>query len=93
MHAPNGRWCGRRLVRSVGAAHRQLFDLGFDHLSAEEQLGYQAAVYVEGHCGWADRGRVLMASGSVLLWQETMCREWYSLLLQPWVHYVPVTVQ
>jgi hypothetical protein len=33
---------------------------------------------------------MLLLSGSVLLWQETMCREWYTLLLQPWVHYVPV---
>ena len=22
--------------------------------------------------------------------QETMCREWYTLLLRPWAHYVPV---
>lgn len=33
---------------------------------------------------------MLLLSGAVLLWQETMCREWYTLLLQPWVHYVPV---
>ena len=31
-----------------------------------------------------------MLQGSVLLWQETMCREWYTLLLEPWRHYIPV---
>jgi len=47
------------------------------------------SAYVEGHCGWADRGKYLLSGGSAVLWQETMCREWYSLLLRPWVHYVP----
>eukprot|EP00613_Pedinella_sp_CCMP2098_P076528 CAMPEP_0171936578 /NCGR_PEP_ID=MMETSP0993-20121228/33922_1 /TAXON_ID=483369 /ORGANISM="non described non described, Strain CCMP2098" /LENGTH=811 /DNA_ID=CAMNT_0012577775 /DNA_START=92 /DNA_END=2527 /DNA_ORIENTATION=+ len=86
--------CGRRKLRSVAAnpLTRHLFDVDYDFLSFEEQTGYQAMIYVEGHSGWADRGRHLLAAtqGPALLWQETMCREWYSLLLRPWLHYVPV---
>lgn len=32
----------------------------------------------------------MLHQGSALLWQESMCREWYTLLLEPWVHYIPV---
>ncbi len=74
----------------AGGDSAGLFDVGYDYLNAEQQVGFRAAIYAEGHCGWADRGRYLLLQGSALLWQETMCREWYALLLEPWVHYVPV---
>jgi hypothetical protein len=41
--------------------------------------------------GWRNGVReVGEADGPVLLMQETMCREWYTLLLEPWSHYLPV---
>ena len=87
--------CGRRALRRAAHAPGNgsaspLFDVSYNYLNAAAQVNYQAAIYAEGHCGWADRGRYLMLQGSVLLWQETMCREWYTLLLEPWRHYIPV---
>lgn len=31
-------------------------------------------IYAEGHCGWADRLQYLLHMGSVVLFQETMCK-------------------
>mmetsp|Transcript_4709 Transcript_4709/g.11061 ORF Transcript_4709/g.11061 Transcript_4709/m.11061 type:complete len:530 (+) Transcript_4709:72-1661(+) len=64
-------WCGRRKLRMVTAAAetRHLFDVKYDYRSFESQMGYQAVIYAEGHCGWADRGKNLMLAGSILLWQ------------------------
>ena len=53
-------------------------------------LDFIISLFLASKFRWADRGKMLLLSGAVLLWQETMCREWYTLLLQPWVHYVPV---
>jgi len=84
--------CGRRALRKkmLEPDTRALYNVGYDFLDARSQLQYQAVLYAEGHCGWADRGRFMLHMGSVLLWQETMCREWYTMLLEPWVHYVPL---
>jgi len=60
-------------------------------LSMEEQVKqFKYIVVVEGHCGWADRLKVLLHSGAAVLLQETYCHEYYRLLLKPWVHYIPV---
>lgn len=74
--------CGRRGLRyraAKSSKSKQLFDLDYNFLDFDQQMGYRGCIYVEGHCGWADRGRHLMISDSVILWQETMCREWYEL--------------
>ncbi|PJF16442.1 Glycosyltransferase, family GT90 [Paramicrosporidium saccamoebae] len=51
---------------------------------------FRYVLYAEGACGWADRLKVLLASGMLVLMQETPCVEHFQKLLQPWVHYVPI---
>ena len=52
---------------------------------------FRYVVHVEGNGGWADRLRHLLLSGAVVLKQEMGVVEWFEPLLQPWVHYVPVS--
>ena len=87
-----GSACGRRLLRQLmlAPAHAPLFDAGYSFVFLDHQPRYRLTVYAEGHLGWADRARLQLLTGSVLLMQETMCREWYALALRPWVHYVPL---
>lgn len=59
-------------------------------LPMQQQEAYRYVLNVEGNCGWADRLHILAFMGVVVLHQETMCKEWYNLAMQPWVHYVPV---
>lgn len=57
---------------------------------AEQAQQFKYVVYVEGACGWADRLKNLLAAGMVVFLQETPCTEFFTGLLVPWVHYVPV---
>lgn len=50
---------------------------------------YRYFIIMEGHCGWADRIKHLLFTGSLLFIQETICMEWYGLFLQPMHHYIP----
>lgn len=51
---------------------------------------FKFVVYLEGNCGWADRLKNQLALGMVLFMQETPCHEFFTPLLVPWVHYIPV---
>ena len=59
-------------------------------MSLTEQVQrYKYIVNADGHCA-AMRMRDLLASDSAVLWIETNQIEWFYLLLQPYVHYIPV---
>lgn len=61
------------------------------YISMQNQVRrFKYAVYVEGHCGWADRLKNQLASGMVLFLQETVCHEFFLRLMKPWVHYIPI---
>ena len=62
--------------------------MDFVPLGAQDE--YRYAIYAEGHCGWSDRLRFMLFMGAALFLQETNCREYYGLKLEPWVHYVPL---
>ena len=47
-------------------------------------------IFMEGTEEWADRLKLLLQLGSVVLMQELWCNEHYAWMLEPWVHYVPV---
>lgn len=82
--------CGRRALIAVGAAHPALVDAAHDYVPLLAQEEYRYQIIAEGHCGWSDRLRLALFMGPLLLIQETACREFYGLALEPWVHYVPV---
>lgn len=50
---------------------------------------YKYIINADGHCA-AMRMRDLLASDSAVLWVESNQIEWFYLLLQPYVHYIPV---
>lgn len=54
------------------------------------QERYLYAISAEGNCGWGDRNKNYLFSPIALVMQEAPCKEWYNLLLVPWVHYIPV---
>jgi hypothetical protein len=56
----------------------------------DQSKRFKYVVYMEGACGWADRLKLLLAAGFVVFLQETPCTEFFTPLLQPMVHYVPV---
>jgi hypothetical protein len=51
---------------------------------------YRYVLFLEGTEEWADRLKLLLQLGSVVLMQELWCNEHYAWMLTPWVHYVPV---
>lgn len=77
-------------VGDMPYADPQHFPRGSPHaIPMTEQERFQFALNVEGNCGWADRLMQQVFMGPVIINQETMCKEWYGLLMQPWVHYIP----
>jgi hypothetical protein len=82
---------GRRRALFAAANRRpDKFDVHMDFVPLGAQDEYRYAIYAEGHCGWSDRLRFMLFMGAALFLQETNCREYYGLKLEPWVHYVPL---
>ena len=82
--------CGRRALMSRGAAYPDLVDAAHDYVPLLQQEEYRYQIIAEGHCGWSDRLRLALFMGPLLLMQESSCREFYGLGLEPWVHYIPI---
>lgn len=55
-----------------------------------EQQAWRALLVVGSNQDWAERVRPLLFLGSVLLLHGAETVEWFTPLLRPWVHYVPV---
>mmetsp|Transcript_65383 Transcript_65383/g.108641 ORF Transcript_65383/g.108641 Transcript_65383/m.108641 type:complete len:459 (-) Transcript_65383:77-1453(-) len=62
-------------------------------LSFEQWARYKYVLFLEGTQEWADRLKLLLHLGSVVLIQELWCQEYYFWMMQPWVHYVPVSTR
>ncbi|BGP16588.1 hypothetical protein JCM10213_000498 [Rhodosporidiobolus nylandii] len=60
-----------------------------DWAEPEEQNQYKYLVDVDGN-GWSGRFHRLMSTNSLVL-KQTLFPEWYSDMIQPWVHYVPIS--
>ncbi len=60
------------------------------YMSMQEQQRFKYIIYAEGHCGWANRLRHLLFSSSAVILQQTPCIEYYGMMLEPYVHYIPV---
>jgi hypothetical protein len=89
--------CGRRKLLLIGAYHADAMDFDFasaessNYIPLQEQSKYSANVVVEGHCGWSDRLRYMLIMDTVAVKQMSFCGEWFEALLEPWVHFVPVS--
>jgi len=59
-------------------------------LNRAEQQYYKYVMNIEGYSGWADRLKDELFGGGTMIMQQTQCREWYGMALEPWVHYVPM---
>lgn len=82
--------CGRRRLRVAASRWPARFDVAYDAIPLLDQQRYRYHVYAEGHCGWSDRLKFLLFFQAGLFLQETFCREFFALRLQPWVHYLPL---
>ena len=60
------------------------------YMSNEDQCKYKYIVHIDGHVS-AFRLSLEMKMGSVILLVESEWKMWYSELLKPFVHYVPVS--
>ena len=54
---------------------------------------HKYVLFMEGTEEWADRLKLLLQLGSVVLVQELWCNEYYFWMMRPWVHYVPVSTR
>ncbi|GAA6051318.1 hypothetical protein NBRC10513_000329 [Rhodotorula toruloides] len=61
-----------------------------DWVSESEQNEYKYMLDVDGN-GWSGRFHRLMSTNSLVL-KSTIFPEWYSDMIQPWVHYVPLQI-
>ncbi|GAA6024910.1 hypothetical protein JCM11491_005521 [Sporobolomyces phaffii] len=60
-----------------------------DFMEPETQNEYKYVIDVDGN-GWSGRFHRLMSSNSLVL-KSTIFPEWYSDMVQPWLHYVPIS--
>ena len=58
--------------------------------SETEYKTHRLVIDIDGQ-GSTDRFYKLLASGSTVL-KQTLCEEWHDERLQPWVHYVPISM-
>jgi len=58
-------------------------------LSPEEQSGYKYIVHIEGHVA-AFRLSLELSMGSTILMVESQWKLWYSDMLEPYKHYIPI---
>ncbi|GAA5887796.1 hypothetical protein JCM6882_000754 [Rhodosporidiobolus microsporus] len=72
---------------AVCAAFEKEF-LWDDWMEPDVQNTYKYMMDVDGN-GWSGRFHRLMSTNSLVL-KQTIFPEWYSDMIQPWVHYVPV---
>ncbi|BGP25021.1 Protein O-glucosyltransferase 2 [Rhodotorula toruloides] len=61
-----------------------------DWVGENEQNEYKYMLDVDGN-GWSGRFHRLMSTNSLVL-KSTIFPEWYSDMVQPWVHYVPIQI-
>lgn len=73
---------------SVVDIHSLPFDL-VPFMSIEEQCKYKYIVHIDGHVS-AFRLSLELKMGNVILLVDSRWKMWYSYLLKPYVHYVPV---
>ena len=59
-------------------------------MTVEESSRYKYVIDIDGN-GWSSRFKRLMSSNS-LVFKSTVYPEWYSDRIQPWVHYVPISL-
>ena len=60
-----------------------------EHLSPKQQSSYKYIINIDGHVT-AFRLSIELSMGSVILWAKTKWKIWYSDLLEPYKHYIPV---
>ena len=59
----------------------------------EQQAKFRYVVYAGGPFHGSDRLKWLLCTDMVVFKHDTPCDEWYGLLLRPWEHYVPYTLE
>jgi len=74
-----------RCVARLGVHKQKVLSL------SEQARAFRYLVHVEGVGGWADRLKHLLLSHAVVLKQQMGVSEWFEPLLEPFVHYVPVS--
>ncbi|TDL24277.1 hypothetical protein BD410DRAFT_767481 [Rickenella mellea] len=67
----------------------ELFEWG-KHMRVEDSELYKYVMDVDGN-GWSSRFRRLLSSNSVVF-KSTTYPEWFADRIQPWVHYVPISI-
>ena len=80
--------CGRRALMSRGAAYPD-GERARHYVPLLQQDEYRYQIIAEGHCSGRTEPRLALCAGPPIM-QESSCREFYGLGLEPWVHYVPV---
>jgi hypothetical protein len=85
----------------AGAATRgnrsHIFEINSTYSAAEargfplkEYGRYRYLVYAYGHCGWSRRLHELVFFSSVVLMEDSLCREYMHYAFEPSVHFIPV---
>jgi hypothetical protein len=83
--------CGRHELVSKYSGKPDIADVSGGHMSlSEQERTFKYAIYAHGHCQWASRLRQHLGGGRLLIKQIGVCDEFYSALLVPNIHYLPV---
>ena len=96
LHTPPSQRPTRCELLHVASAQPDVVDYKVGPNSSQPFVAWARHKYVlfmEGTEEWADRLKLLLQLGSVVLMQELWCNEHFFWLMRPWVHYVPVSTR
>jgi hypothetical protein len=79
--------CGEKFIKTIDVRALKIDTVR--RLSSMEQARYKYIVYIQGHAA-AFRLSLQLGMGSVILMVDSEYSLWFSQMLQPYVHFVPV---
>jgi hypothetical protein len=80
----------RTQLQNISEAHPELLNTSRGGVKMNVMAEYQYNVYAYGHCGWSRRIRELAMLRTVVLVEESVCREYVHGLFQPGIDHIPV---
>lgn len=90
---PNPNFCSPRkhfLMKAQESNFSELIDVGIDMVNLTSQIQYKYLFDIDGNTNTWDSLIWKMYSGSAVIKQSSIWKQWYYDLLVPWKHFIPV---
>jgi hypothetical protein len=78
------------LVKAQESKYQDLINVGIDHVNVSTQIEFKFLFDIDGNTNTWDSLVWKLYSGSVVLKQESIWKQWYYDKLKAWEHYIPI---